>query len=138
MYSKYSYSRAPAADADFLPARYSGVRFRREKRSDGREEIGEAPFAPSLYHESGNEKAETVNNGETDSEHSETYLQIAGQPREIQEKSKPSFTEKLSSIFGNIGEDDILIAALIIILAGENNDDNREAILLLALLLCIR
>ena len=114
MYSRSRNATAGNEEPFALPARYSGVRFNREKRSDGRDIVIEAPMREP----------------ETAPRDAVNRTPRAGAPQ------KAPLTDSLSKIFGNIGEDDILLAALIMILAGEG--DNREAILLLLLLLCIR
>ena len=110
MYSRSRNNAAESARDLTLPPRYSGVRFDRGKRSDGRDIVIEAPMR---------EPEEP---------------KVSRMPSE--EKNGAALTDSLSKIFGNIGEDDILLAALIMILAGEG--ENREAVLLLILLLCIR
>ena len=114
MYSRnrsYAESVSPT-----VPARYSGVRFRRDKRSDGREVVIETPLREPSFVASV-EKEET--------------------PAAEQTKEEPSGIS-LKSLFSNVAEDDILLAALIIILAAEGAECNREAILLLILLLCVK
>lgn|GEM_PF-2120138 len=119
MYSRNMSSRRDTDDIS-LPARYSGVRFRRDKRSDGRDIVIEAPMR------------------EPEGAHGDDAREAPSAPPDARTEEKGSVIGKLSSMFGNIGEDDILIAALIIVLAGEGKEQNREAILLLILLLCMR
>ncbi len=123
MYSRY---RSENQSDLSLPARYSGVRFRRDKRSDGRDVIVEAPLREPAPPEDVAEEAPEAEN-----------VREAAPARQAEEKHG-IVTDALSSLFGNVGEDDILLAALIIILAGEGKEGSREAILLLVILLCIR
>ena len=115
MYSRNRSYTEPSEMA--LPARYSGVRFRRDKRSDGRGVVIEAPLreiSPAVI-----EKKEDIK-------------------EEIQPPAEKPCDRPLSSFLSNVAEDDILLAALIIVLAAEGADTNREAILLLILLLCVK
>ncbi len=112
----YSRNRAWQSEETHLPARYSGVRFRRDKRSDGRDVAVEIPIKePPLPAPSAVKEEETA-----------------------PEEKRGTTLKALSSLFGNVEQDDILLAALIIVLAGEGAEENREAILLLILLLCVR
>lgn len=113
----YSRNRVYAAsEAPTIPPRYSGVRFRREKRSDGRDVAVEAPLR-EIASPAPIEKEEAA---------------PAEKPKE-----EPSVIS-LKTLFSNVAEDDMILAALIIILAAEGADSNREAILLLILLLCVK
>ena len=110
MYSRNSYSRQRQEEPQTIPPRYSGVRFSRDRRSDGREVRIEEPMT-----EPG-----------------------APETPPLPAVSGASSRDSLSKLLAGIGEDDILIVALIIVLAAEDAQGNREAILLLILLLCIR
>ncbi len=124
MYSRNTYARESQSNGFELPARYSGVRFRRDKRSDGIDVVIEAPLRDARdAPEEGVPAKETL---------PETSLP------EKNSEERHGYLSSLSKLFGNVGEDDILIAALLIILAGEGREGNREGILLLILLLCIR
>ena len=107
MYSKVSRARAENAELT-LPARYSGVRFRRDRRADGRDVVIETPMSPRPS------------------------------APEIREEAPVPEASRTTGLFSAIGDDDLLLAALIIILAGEGREGSREAVLLLILLLCIR
>ncbi len=103
----YSRNRGNVTSAP-LPPRYSGVRFRNERRADGRDFAVEEPLPVPVA-------AEEVAPERT----------VGGKP------------DRLAKLLSGIGADDLLLAALIIILAGEG-ESSREAVLLLLLLLCIR
>ena len=123
VYSKNSYAREAQGSGLELPARYSGVRFRRDKRSDGRDVVIEAPLRDA--------RDAPENEVSESSPVAKTIPEEKGEERH-------GYLSGLAGLFGNVGEDDILIAALLIILAGEGREGNREGILLLILLLCIR
>ena len=113
-----------------LPARYSGVRFRHEKRSDGRDIVIETPMK---------EPDVAVLDAPFDKRSDDAPKILEDEKASSpSESARGGFINSLSGIFGNVGEHDILLAALIIVLAGEGIKENREALLLLILLLCIR
>lgn len=107
MYSRY---RRGEGDVTDLPARYSGVRFRRDRRSDGRDVVVETPMREP-------ERDEPV------------------APRETERGGE---APSLSRLLSGVGGDDLLIAAIMILIAEEGGEGSREASLLLLLLLCIR
>lgn len=152
MYSKAYSDRRFAAGGDeniSVPPRYGGVRFVREKRSDGREGILEnsaVPMAEKAFFESAVEKIKPVEEA-AESAVGEGFTPPAANAEEntapdIAESADISPVRKtknpLSEILKNVGEDDILIIAIILIIAAEKGENGREAILLLALLLCFR
>ena len=106
----YSKNMRSGSSEEALPPRYSGVRFRKERRADGRDFVVEAPLPVPVQKE------------------------IPDGPKTEQERRREG---GLSDLLRNIRGDDLLLAALIIILAGEG-EDSREAVLLLLLLLCVR
>lgn len=110
MYSRYSASRE-TQETPILPAKYSGVRFRREKRSDGRDVVIETPMKEP---------------------------EAPREEKPPEEEAKPETKENPSSLFECVGEDDLILTVLILVLAGEDLHGNREALLFLILLLCIR
>ena len=112
----YSRSAMMREETQPLPPRYSGVRFRRERRADGRDIAVETPLKPP----------------EPKMQEALPALPAVKEPAPPQEKGG-----LLSDLLCSVGKDDLLLAALIIILAGESGD-NREAVLLLLFLLCIR
>ena len=153
MYSKaYSDRRyAVGGNEDIsLPPRYGGVRFVKEKRSDGREGILErnaVPMAEKAVSEPDAKKIETV--GETgEAMVGERFTPPVADTGEktvcdttgsaVGAVSVRKTKDPLSEILKNVGEDDILIIAIILIIAAEKGENGRGAIMLLALLLCFR
>lgn len=154
MYSKgYSEKRkyfGDGTDAEngevLLPPRYSGVRFVKEKRSDGREGVYERTYTAAVpmtppENKEGIERSakvetniENENSGETET----VSANVSCASNEKEEGKRYGEKSTLSDVFSFIKEDDLLIIALILILAGQRGENNREIILLLAILLCFR
>ena len=100
----YSRSMREGREPTALPPRYSGVRFRNERRADGRDIAIEAPLPAPARPEA---------------------------PSAPPENKK---CDRLAELLSGIGGDDLLLAALIIILAGEGEDSREAVLLLLLLL----
>ncbi len=100
MYSRNMRNPEPAV----LPPRYSGVRFKKETRADGRDLAIEAP------------------------------LPVPAKQEAPPAGPAPKRDDRLAKLLSGIGADDLLLAALIIILAGEGEDSREAVLLLLLLL----
>ncbi len=163
MYSR-GYSERPKsyiADSEnesvSLPPRYSGVRFVKEKRSDGREGVFEraynsVPQNSPLENEERlddviceeDASADTEHNGHGDTEciecemYDECDSEESVKGEEVFNAKYPREKNLISNLLSSIGEDDFLIIALILLLAGQHEDKNKDMILLLAILLCFR
>ena len=100
----YSRNMRRQDDATVLPPRYSGVRFKRGERADGRAFAVEEPLPPP----------------------------VPVPADEVKKQSDKN--DALSRLLSGIGRDDLLIAALIIILSGEGEPSREAVLLLLLLL----
>lgn len=130
-----------------LPPRYSGVRFVRGKRSDGREGVFERTYTATVPMTVPDKEEENFEADECEEalfeaeEQTEAEDPVSNEASECNENPiEKHYHEKniVSELFSFIGEDDLLIIALILILAGQHGENNRDIILLLAILLCFR
>lgn len=149
-----------------IPPRYGGVRFVKERRDDGRDEVFERTFVPMVrekqerYPEEKNELITDIfedrtatQNGDTPHSSEAFAHQHGVDDITLKDEEKNTATEKscdceavdagtkkskLGDLFSDFGQDDILIVALIVLLASQGTENNRDIILLLALLLCFR
>ena len=149
-----------------IPPRYGGVRFVKEHRDDGRDEVFERTFVPMVREgqerdtEEKNELITDVFDDPKVTGDGDTHLasgafapQLGENGIALKDEEESSAAEKsadgapvdqnakkskLGDLFSDFGQDDILIVALIVLLASQGSENNRDIILLLALLLCFR
>lgn len=124
MYSRNNSERRISEDnSSFLPPRYSGVRFNKKSRSDGRTyDFSDASFIKEEHNVSDEPLAQAVEGSEV-----------------VEKKEQPPREESfLSGLLQRIEKDDLLIIGLILIIAGDGGEENKDILLILVLLLCCR